>query len=308
MIACVFPGQGSQKVGMGQALAAAFPEAAAVFAEADAALPGLGQVMAEGPAESLTLTENTQPAILTVSVAAYRVLSARGLTPAYMAGHSLGEYSANVAAGALAFGDAVRLVRNRGRYMQEAVPVGTGAMAAVLGLDEAGVAAACAEAAQGEIVAPANINGGGQVVIAGTVAAVARAGEAAKARGARRVLPLPVSAPFHCALMQPAADRLEPELRALAARAPQVPIVANVDAEARTDAAGVIDALVRQVVAPVRWEAVVRRLGDLGVTTFIEVGPGAVLAGLVRKILPEATVASVGEPKDLDAVAAWLVA
>lgn len=305
MIACVFPGQGSQKVGMGQALAEAFPEARAVFDEADAALPGLRRVIFEGPAEALTLTENTQPAILTVSTAVWRVLAARGLRPAYVAGHSLGEYSANVAAGALAFGDAVRLVRNRGRYMQEAVPVGEGAMAAVLGLDEAGVAAACAEAAQGEVVSPANINGGGQIVIAGAKAAVARAGEAAKARGARRVLPLPVSAPFHCALMQPAADRLEPELRAVASVAPTVPVVANVDAEPRHDAAGVIDALIRQVVAPVRWEAVVRRLGALGVTTFIEVGPGTVLAGLVRKILPEATVASVADPGDLAAVDAF---
>ncbi|MGE3578828.1 MAG: ACP S-malonyltransferase, partial [Vicinamibacterales bacterium] len=225
-----------------------------------------------------------------------------------VAGHSLGEYSANVAAGSIAFGDAVRLVRNRGRYMQEAVPVGEGAMAAVLGLDEAGVAAACAEAAQGDVVSPANINGGGQIVIAGTKAAVARAGEAAKARGARRVLPLPVSAPFHCALMQPAADRLEPELRAIAASAPAVPVVANVDAEPRRDAAGVIDALVRQVVAPVRWEAVMRRLGALGVTTVIEVGPGTVLAGLARKILPEVTVASVAEPGDLGAIDAILAA
>ncbi len=306
MIACVFPGQGSQKVGMGQALAEAFPEARAVFDEADAALPGLRRVIFEGPADELTLTENTQPAILTVSTAVWRVLAGRGLAPAFVAGHSLGEYSANVAAGSLAFGDAVRLVRNRGRYMQEAVPVGEGAMAAVLGLDEAGVAAACAEAAQGEVVSPANINGGGQIVIAGAKAAVARAGEAAKARGARRVLPLPVSAPFHCALMQPASDRLQPELRAVAASAPSVPVVANVDGEPRRDAAGVIDALVRQVVAPVRWEAVVRRLGALGVTTFIEVGPGTVLAGLVRKILPEATVASVADPGDLEAVDALI--
>ena len=306
MIACVFPGQGSQKVGMGQALAEAFPEARAVFDEADAALPGLRRIIFEGPSEELTLTENTQPAILTVSTAAFRVLAARGLRPAFVAGHSLGEYSANVAAGTLAFGDAIRLVRNRGRYMQEAVPVGEGAMAAVLGLDEAGVAAACAEAAHGEVVSPANINGGGQVVIAGTKAAVARAGEAARARGARRVLPLPVSAPFHCALMQPAADRLEPELRAVTAAQPLVPVVANVDAEPRTDAATAIDALVRQVVAPVRWEAVVRRLAALGVTTFIEMGPGTVLSGLVLKILPEATALSFAEPGDLAGVEAVL--
>ena len=304
MIACVFPGQGSQKVGMGRALAEAFPEARAVFDEADAALPGLRGVIFEGPVDALTLTENTQPAILTVSTAAFRVLAARGLRPAFVAGHSLGEYSAHVAAGTLAFGDAVRLVRNRGRYMQEAVPVGEGAMAAVLGLDELGVAAACAEAAQGDVVSPANINGGGQVVIAGTKAAVVRAGEAARARGARRVVPLPVSAPFHCALMQPAADRLAPELRAVAVLQPAVPVVANVDAEPRTDAASAIDALVRQVVAPVRWEAVVRRLAALGVTTFIEVGPGTVLTGLVRKILPEATAVSFGEPGDLAGVEA----
>jgi [acyl-carrier-protein] S-malonyltransferase len=304
MIACVFPGQGSQKVGMGRALAEAFPEARAVFDEADAALPGLRRVIFEGPVDALTLTENTQPAILTVSTAAFRVLAARGLRPAFVAGHSLGEYSAHVAAGTLAFGDAVRLVRNRGRYMQEAVPVGEGAMAAVLGLDELGVAAACAEAAQGDVVSPANINGGGQVVIAGTKAAVVRAGEAARARGARRVVPLPVSAPFHCALMQPAADRLAPELRAVAVLQPAVPVVANVDAEPRTDAASAIDALVRQVVAPVRWEAVVRRLAALGVTTFIEVGPGTVLTGLVRKILPEATAVSFGEPGDLAGVEA----
>ena len=306
MIACVFPGQGSQKVGMGQALAEAFPEARAVFDEADATLPGLRRIIFEGPFEELTLTENTQPAILTVSTAAFRVLAARGLRPAFVAGHSLGEYSANVAAGTLAFGDAIRLVRNRGRYMQEAVPVGEGAMAAVLGLDEAGVAAACAEAAHGEVVSPANINGGGQVVIAGTKAAVARAGEAARARGARRVLPLPVSAPFHCALMQPAADRLEPELRAVTAAQPLVPVVANVDAEPRTEAATAIDALVRQVVAPVRWEAVVRRLAALGVTTFIEMGPGTVLSGLVLKILPQATALSFAEPGDLAGVEAVL--
>ncbi|MEQ1896178.1 MAG: ACP S-malonyltransferase [Vicinamibacterales bacterium] len=308
MIACVFPGQGSQKVGMGRALAEAFPEARAVFDEADASLPGLRRIIFEGPAEELTLTENTQPAILTVSTAAFRVLAARGLRPAFVAGHSLGEYSANVAAGTFAFGDAVRLVRNRGRYMQEAVPVGEGAMAAVLGLDEPGVATACAEAAQGDVVSPANINGGGQVVIAGTKAAVARAGEAARARGARRVLPLPVSAPFHCALMQPAADRLAPELRAVAAVQPAVPVVANVDAEPRADAASAIDALVRQVVAPVRWEAVVRRLAALGVTTFIEVGPGTVLSGLIRKIIPGATAVSFAEPGDLAGVEAVLEA
>jgi [acyl-carrier-protein] S-malonyltransferase len=304
MIACVFPGQGSQQVGMGQFLFDAFPEARAVFEEADATLPGLRRMIFEGPADQLTLTENTQPAILTASIAAFRVLSERGLMPWWVAGHSLGEYSANVAAGVLTFGDAVRLVRHRGRYMQEAVPVGEGAMAAVIGLDDEGVAAACAEAAQGEMVSVANINGGKQVVIAGAKAAVARAGEAAKARGARRVLLLPVSAPFHCRLMQPAADRLEPELRAAVVSRPSIPIVANVDAEPKTDAVSAIDALVRQVVAPVLWESVVRRLAALGVSRFVEVGPGNVLSGLVRKILPEARVISFAEPGDLAAVEA----
>jgi [acyl-carrier-protein] S-malonyltransferase len=289
---------------MGQFLFDAFPEARAVFEEADATLPGLRRMIFEGPADQLTLTENTQPAILTASIAAFRVLSERGLMPWWVAGHSLGEYSANVAAGVLTFGDAVRLVRHRGRYMQEAVPVGEGAMAAVIGLDDEGVAAACAEAAQGEMVSVANINGGKQVVIAGAKAAVARAGEAAKARGARRVLLLPVSAPFHCRLMQPAADRLEPELRAAVVSRPSIPIVANVDAEPKTDAVSAIDALVRQVVAPVLWESVVRRLAALGVSRFVEVGPGNVLSGLVRKILPEARVISFAEPGDLAAVEA----
>ena len=221
VIAFVFPGQGSQRVGMGQALAEAFPECRAVFDEADEALgEPLSRVCFEGPDEQLRLTENTQPAILTVSVAAARLLASRGIAPAMAAGHSLGEYSAHVAAGTLAFADAVRTVRRRGRYMQEAVPVGQGAMAAILGLDGAAVAQACAEAAEGDVVAPANLNAPGQVVIAGTAAAVARAGERAKALGAKRVVPLPVSAPFHCALMQPAQDRLAPELRALPLQAP----------------------------------------------------------------------------------------
>jgi [acyl-carrier-protein] S-malonyltransferase len=303
MIAFVFPGQGSQRVGMGQALARTFPECRAVFDEADEALgEPLSRVCFEGPDEQLRLTENTQPAILTVSVAAARLLSSRGIAPAMAAGHSLGEYSAHVAAGTLTFADAVRTVRRRGRYMQEAVPVGQGAMAAILGLDGARVAQACAEAADGDVVAPANLNAPGQVVIAGTTAAVARAGERAKALGAKRVVPLPVSAPFHCALMRPAQDRLAPELRALPVNAPSVPVVANVDAAPKTDGASAIDALVRQVSAPVRWEEVVRTLASAGIRAYVEVGPGTVLSGLVRKIDREARVANLEAPSDLDAV------
>ncbi len=303
MIAFVFPGQGSQKVGMGRALAEECPECRAVFDEADAALgEPLSRLCFDGPEERLTLTENTQPAILTVSVAAARLLESRGIRPAFVAGHSLGEYSAHVAAGTFSFADAVRVVRRRGRYMQEAVPVGTGAMAAVLGLDAARVAQACAEAADGDVVAPANLNAPGQVVIAGAAAAVARAGERAKALGAKRVIPLSVSAPFHCALMRPAEDRLAPDLRALLVRNPRVPVVANLDAALKTDGPAAIEALVGQVSAPVRWEDVVRRLASLGVRAYVEVGPGTVLSGLVRKIDREAQVANLETPADLDAV------
>ena len=317
-IAFIFPGQGSQKVGMGQALAEAFPVCRDTFAEADAALgEPLSRLCFEGPDDRLMLTENTQPAILAVSTAAYRLLASRGVEPAFVAGHSLGEYSANVAAGTIAFADALGLVRRRGRYMQEAVPVGTGAMAAILGLEADKVAQACAEAAEGpvndddgdqvdRIVSPANFNGPGQVVIAGSRAAVARAGERARALGAKRVVPLPVSAPFHCALMKPAEIRLAPELRALPARNPRVPIVANVDAEPKRTAQAAIDALIAQVSLPVRWEAVVARLASAGITTYVEVGPGTVLSGLVRKIHREASVVSFGGPDDLAAVEAIL--
>jgi [acyl-carrier-protein] S-malonyltransferase len=304
MIAFIFPGQGSQRVGMGQAFAAAEPIVRDTFAEADAALgTPLSRLCFEGPESELTLTENTQPAILTVSVAIARVLEARGWRPDFYAGHSLGEYSAHVAAGTFGFADAVRTVRNRGRYMQEAVPVGAGAMAAILGLDGDAVAAACAEAAGGEVVSPANLNAPGQVVIAGSKAAVERAGAAAKARGAKRVIPLAVSAPFHCALMKPAEDRLAPELRALAVQAPRRPVVANIDAEPKGDGAAAVEALVRQVSGAVRWEAVVRRLASEGVRTYVEVGPGTVLAGLVRKIDRDARVASLEDPAGLDALA-----
>jgi len=284
---------------MGRGLADAFADARAAFDEAEAALPGLTQVIFEGPETELVLTENAQPAILTMSVAAQRVLAAHGIEPTFVAGHSLGEYSANVAAGTMRFGDAVRIVRRRGQYMQEAVPVGAGSMAAILGLDADAVARACEEAAQGEVVSPANINGAGQVVIAGATRAVQRAGERAKALGAKRVIPLAVSAPFHCALLKPAEARLEPELRRLAVQSPRVPVVANVDAEPKRDAASAIDALVRQVSAPVRWEQVVRRLASEGVTNYVEVGPGTVLSGLVKKIHKEAVVSNFAGPEDL---------
>jgi [acyl-carrier-protein] S-malonyltransferase len=303
VIAFVFPGQGSQKVGMGRALADGHPECRAVFDEADRALgEPLSTLCFEGPDERLVLTENTQPAILTVSVAAWRLLDSRGIRPDIVAGHSLGEYSAHVAAGTLAFADAVRTVRRRGRYMQEAVPVGTGAMAAILGLDRDDVAAACADAAEGDVVAPANLNAPGQVVIAGTAAAVARAGAGAKARGAKRVIPLSVSAPFHCALMRPAEQRLAPELRALTVSAPRVPVVANVDAAPKVDAAAAVEALIRQISAPVLWEDVVARLASEGVRAYVEVGPGTVLSGLIRKIHRDARVAHLETPADLEAV------
>jgi [acyl-carrier-protein] S-malonyltransferase len=317
VIAFIFPGQGSQAVGIGRALAEAYPEAAAVFAEADAAYGGAGSdaeaeetprrlsdIIFEGPVDELTRTERAQPAILAVSLAAYGILARLGIEPAFVAGHSLGEYSAHVAAGTLACADAVAIVRRRGRYMQDAVPPGTGAMAAVLGADLALVQQACDEAAEGEIVSPANINGPRQVVIAGTASAVARAAERARALGARRVVPLSVSAPFHCAMMAPAEARLAPELRALPARAPRVPVVANVDGEPRRDAGGAIEALIRQVCAPVQWESVVHRLAREGVTTYVEVGPGTVLGGLVRKIQSDARILHFGSPDDLGAVVA----
>lgn len=288
---------------MGQALIERFPVCAATFAEADAALgEPLSELILHGPADRLTLTENAQPAILTMSVAVLRLLAEHGLQPSIVAGHSLGEYSANVAAETFAFADAVRLVRNRGRYMQEAVAVGEGAMAAILGLDEDGVRRACAEAAQGEVVSPANLNAPGQIVIAGASAAVARAIDRAKALGAKRAIPVQVSAPFHCDLMKPAAVRLEPELRSIRTSTPLVPIVANVDAVPKRTAGEAIDALVSQVASPVRWEDVVRRLASEGVTAYVEVGPGKVLSGLVKRIDSEATILNVEGPDQITAV------
>jgi [acyl-carrier-protein] S-malonyltransferase len=302
MIAFVFPGQGAQKVGMGRSLAERFPICRDTFAEADAALgESLSTLCFEGPDERLMLTENTQPAILAMSTAVARLVVSRGLTPAFAAGHSLGEYSAHVAAGTLSFADALRTVRRRGRYMQEAVPVGEGAMAAILGLDADGVAKACAEAAEGQIVSPANLNAPGQIVIAGHAQAVARAGERARALGAKRAIPLAVSAPFHCALMKPAEERLAPELRALATNNPAFPVVANVDAEPKRTASEAIEALVRQVSSPVRWEDVVRRLIADGTTRFVELGPGSILAGLIKKIDRAVPVFSIEDESGLDA-------
>lgn len=307
MIAFVFPGQGSQKVGMGQTLAEQLPERREVFEQANAALGlSLTALCFEGPEDQLRLTENTQPALVAVSTAIVRALSERSVRPDFVAGHSLGEYSAHVAAGTLGFGDALRTVRNRGRYMQEAVPVGEGAMAAILGLDADAAAKACDEAANGAVVSPANLNAPGQVVIAGSTAAVERAGARAKELGARRVVPLPVSAPFHCALMQPAQDRLAPELRGLVVADPMVPVIANLDAEPKRDGASAIEALVAQVTAPVRWEQVVRRLASEGVDTYVEVGPGSVLSGLIRKIDREARVMSVCDPDGVEQVASTL--
>jgi [acyl-carrier-protein] S-malonyltransferase len=297
------PDRGRSTSAWAVGLAESFPICRAAFDEADDALgEPLSTLCFDGPDDRLVLTENQQPAILAVSIAAARLLESRGVQPAFVAGHSLGEYAANVAAGTFSFADALRTVRRRGRYMQEAVPVGTGAMAAVLGLDAGAVARACEDAADGEVVSAANVNGPGQVAIAGSRAAVARAVERAKALGARRVVPLPVSAPFHCALMKPAEDRLAPELRALATHDPRVPIVANVDAAPKRDAAAAIEALVRQVSAPVLWEAVVRRLASEGVTTYVEVGPGTVLSGLIKRIHREAAIVNLGGPGDLAAV------
>jgi [acyl-carrier-protein] S-malonyltransferase len=305
MIAFVFPGQGAQKIGMGQALAEQFPVCRETFAEADAALgESLSGLCFQGPEDRLMLTENTQPAILAMSVAVYRLVESQGGRAHFAAGHSLGEYSAHVAAGTLSFADALRTVRRRGQYMQEAVPVGEGAMAAILGLDADGVTRACADAAteSGGVVSPANLNAPGQVVIAGHARAVRLASEKAKALGAKRAIPLAVSAPFHCALMKPAEERLAPELRALPTHAPRIPVVANVDAEPKRDAASAIEALVRQVSSPVRWEDVVKRLASEGVTTFVELGPGSVLSGLIKKIDRGVTVMNVEQPDQLSSV------
>jgi len=270
---------------MGRAIAEAFPTARQVFEQANAALGfAVSKLCFEGPAEELQLTANTQPAILTVSAAIAAVLREKGVTPDFVAGHSLGEYSALVVAGALRLADALQLVRKRGTYMQEAVPVGQGAMAALLGMEGPAVEEVCRAASQGEVVAPANLNSPSQVVIAGAAAAVARAVELAKARGARRAVMLHVSAPFHCALMRPAQDRLTVDLEAAEIRDPQVPLANNADARLVRSAAEVRDGLRRQVTAPVRWEQSMRLLVSHGATVFVEVGPGKVLSSLMRQI------------------------
>ncbi len=284
-IAFLFPGQGSQAVAMGRELAERYAVARQTFEEADAALGyALSALCWEGPEEKLKMTEVTQPAILTASVAAWRVLAERGVEPSFVAGHSLGEYSAHVAAGTLTFADAVRTVRNRGRYMQEAVPAGEGAMAAILGMPLDVVQQVCADAAHGGVVEPANINAPEQIVISGSKAAVERAAELAKQRGAKRAVILPVSAPFHCALMQPAQERLAADLRALTLSDPRIPVVNNVDAALTTAAEPARDALIRQVTGAVQWVHSMRELIARGTTTFVEVGPGKVLCGLLRQI------------------------
>jgi [acyl-carrier-protein] S-malonyltransferase len=301
MLAFVFPGQGSQAVGMGKAFHDASPAARAVFEQADAALGvPLTRVMFEGPERELALTANTQPAVLTASVAAAAACAERGLTPALVAGHSLGEYSALVVAGALQLADAVRVVRKRGELMQEAVPVGTGAMAAIMGLSLDAVEAVCRESAQGEVVEIANINSAAQIVIAGHARAVERTVALAGQRGGKKSVLLPVSAPFHCALMKPAADRLAAELRGVTVAAPRIPVVRNVDAGVTRSASDVVPLLLSQVASPVRWTDCVARLAAEGATTFVEVGPGRVLTALTRRIVDGARALSVEDPASLD--------
>ncbi|MDW7645725.1 MAG: ACP S-malonyltransferase [Desulfuromonadales bacterium] len=301
MVALIFPGQGSQYAGMGKALADNFPVAKQVFEEADDALQfKISTLCFQGPEEDLKLTANTQPAILTTSVAAFRVLESElNLDPAYLAGHSLGEYSALVASGALAFADAVKTVRARGVFMQEAVPVGTGSMAAILGLEGKDLDEVCREAAQGDVVAPANFNSPGQVVIAGHVQAVERAIALAKEKGAKKAMPLPVSAPFHCSLMTPAGLRLKEVLDDVMISAMKMPVVSNVEALPNQDHAQIKDLLVRQVSAPVRWDESILKMVDLGVERFIEVGPGKVLSGLVRRIAKGIPVGNLEDPDSL---------
>ncbi|PYX51173.1 MAG: [acyl-carrier-protein] S-malonyltransferase [Acidobacteria bacterium] len=299
-IALLFPGQGSQAVGMGKDLYENYPAARQTFEEADDALGyKLSKVCFEGPEEQLRLTEITQPAILTASVAALRVFETRSSKPAYLAGHSLGEYSAHVASGTFSFADAVRTVRNRGKYMQEAVPLGVGAMAAILGMDFEKVAVVCHDAAQGEVCEPANINSPEQIVISGNTPAVERAAKLADERGAKRAKLLPVSAPFHCSLMKPAQDRLDADLNAIAWHKPVYPVICNVEAELVTEDVRARDTLLRQVTGSVKWEQCIRLLIAQGVQTFVEVGPGKVLCGLMRQIDRSKTCLNVSDEASL---------
>jgi [acyl-carrier-protein] S-malonyltransferase len=301
--ALLFPGQGSQKVGMGKGLANEFPIARQTYEEADDVLGfQLSALCFEGPEAELTLTKHTQPAILTTSIAVLRVLAERGLAFDVVAGHSLGEWTALVAAGAIEFRDAVRLTHLRGTFMQDAVPVGQGAMAALLGVDEAQTQALCARASQpGEPVEPANLNGGGQVVISGHTAAIDRAIAESKAAGIKRAIRLVVSAPFHCSMMQPAADQLAAALADVAIAAPRVPVVANVTAEPTQDPARIRRLLVEQVTATVRWEASIQAIVAAGATRAYELGTGAVLRGLVKRIAEALATTSIGEPADVQA-------
>jgi [acyl-carrier-protein] S-malonyltransferase len=299
-IGFVFPGQASQYPGMGREFYEHFVEARQVFEAADTALDfPLSELCFNGPAEKLKLTENTQPAILTVSVAVYRVLAAKGIRPHFVAGHSLGEYSALVAAGSMGLAEAVQAVRNRGRYMQEAVPVGDGGMAAILGLALPQVEALCVEAAQGEVLAAANLNSPTQIVIAGTAAAVQRAVNVAPARGAKKAVILPVSAPFHCALMRPAQERLKKDLESIHFQDLAIPLVNNVDAAPITAGTAVCDSLIRQVCSPVQWSDSMQLLIQQGVRLFVEVGPGRVLSGLARQIDKSIKLANVEDEKSL---------
>lgn len=308
-LAFVFPGQGSQSVGMLAELAAAHPVVRDTFAEASQALGyDLWQLTLDGPADELNQTHITQPAMLTAGVATWRVWQEKdGKAPVVMAGHSLGEYTALVCAGALAFADGVALVAERGRFMQEAVPVGTGAMAAILGLEDAQVLEACAGAAQGQVVSAVNFNSPGQVVIAGHAAAVERAMEAAKAMGAKRALPLPVSVPSHCALMQPAAERLAERLAGIALQAPQIPVINNVDVAAATTPDAMRQALARQLYSPVRWVETVQKMSADGVDTLVECGPGKVLVGLNKRIVKEMKTYAIVDTATLNEALAALV-
>ena len=305
MIAFLFPGQGSQHAGMGKELADNFTVARQVFEEANDALGfDLASLCYNGPEEDLKLTANTQPAILTTSVAALRVLSSEsGLIPSFAAGHSLGEYSALVCAGGLAFADAVRVVRQRGTFMQEAVPVGTGSMAAILGLGLDDLAVVCSDAAQGQVVAPANFNSDGQVVIAGHTEAVDRAIVLAKEKGAKRAMPLPVSAPFHCSLMVPAGERLATVLNGIEVGAMTLPVIANVEAAPNQDSARVRELLVKQVSAPVRWQETIASMVELGVDRYVEIGPGKVLSGLAKRMAKGSTIQNVQNVADIRALA-----